>query len=85
MEIFMNERIQKYKAEYEKNKQRIHLLQEKNKRLLAKIAQLENEEIIGLVRDSQIGIEGLAELLAKSKKQPTINYDLEEKPNEIQE
>ena len=80
----MNERIQKYKADYEKNEKKISALQEKSKKLLAKITQLENEEIIGLVRDSKLDIDGLSRLLTKSKKQ-SVNYnDLEEKDNEIQ-
>ena len=78
----MNERIQKYKADYEKNEKKISALQEKSKKLLAKITQLENEEIIGLVRDSKLDIDGLSRLLTKSKKQ-SVNYnDLEEKDNE---
>lgn len=80
----MNEKIQKYKADYEKNEKKISALQEKSKKLLAKITQLENEEIIGLVRDSKLDIDGLSRLLTKSKKQ-SVNYnDLEEKDNEIQ-
>ena len=80
----MNEKIQKYKADYEKNEKKISALQEKSKKLLAKITQLENEEIIGLVRDSKLDIDGLSRLLGKSKKQ-SVNYnDLEEKDNEIQ-
>ena len=80
----MNEKIQKYKADYEKNEKKISALQEKSKKLLAKITQLENEEIIGLVRDSKLDIEGLSRLLSKSKKEPTIYKDSEEKDNEIQ-
>lgn len=80
----MNEKIQKYKADYEKNEKKISALQEKSKKLLAKITQLENEEIIGLVRDSKLDIDGLSRLLTKSKKQ-SVNYnDLEGKDNEIQ-
>ena len=80
----MNEKIQKYKADYEKNEKKISALQEKSIKLLAKITQLENEEIIGLVRDSKLDIDGLSRLLTKSKKQ-SVNYnDLEEKDNEIQ-
>ena len=81
----MNEKIQKYKADYEKNEKRISALQEKSKKLLAKITQLENEEIIGLVRESKLDIDGLSKLLTKSRKEPTIYKDLEEKDNEIQD
>ena len=81
----MNEKIQKYKADYDKNEKKISALQEKSKKLLAKITQLENEEIIGLVRDSKLDIDGLSRLLSKSKKEPTIYKDSEEKDNEIQE
>lgn len=81
----MNEKIQKYKADYEKNEKKISALQEKSKKLLAKITQLENEEIIGLVRNSKLDIDGLSRLLGKSKKEPTIYNDLEEKDNEIQD
>lgn len=80
----MNEKIQKYKADYEKNEKKISALQEKSKKLLAKITQLENEEIIGLVRDSKLDIDGLSRLLNKGKKEPTIYKDSEEKDNEIQ-
>lgn len=81
----MNEKIQKYKADYDKNEKKISALQEKSKKLLAKITQLENEEIIGLVRDSKLDIDGLSRLLSKSKKEPIIYKDSEEKDNEIQE
>ena len=80
----MNEKIQKYKADYDKNEKKTSALQEKSKKLLAKITQLENEEIIGLVRDSKLDIDGLSRLLGKSKKEPTLYKDSEEKDNENQ-
>lgn len=81
----MNERIQKYKAEYEKNEKKVLALQDKSKKLLAKITQLENEEIIGLVRESRLDIEGLSRLLARNEKH-FVNYnDTEEKDDEIKE
>ena len=73
----MNEKIKKYKADYENNEKRISVLQEKSKKLLAKIRQLENEEIIGLVRESNLDIEALSRLLKKNSKEPTIFKDKE--------
>ena len=80
----MNERIQKCKEDYAKNEHRIAVLQDKNKKLLAKITQLENEEIIGLVRESNLNIAELSKLLGKGK-DPISKIDMEENDDEIQE
>lgn len=50
----MNPKIEKMKAELQRNTVKINTLSERNMYLKAKITELENLEIIGLVRERQI-------------------------------
>ena len=50
----MNPKIEKMKAEAERNSEKINALTERNVLLKAKITELENLDIIGLVRERQI-------------------------------
>ena len=50
----MNPKIEKMKAEVERNSEKINALTERNVFLKAKITELENLDIIGLVRERQI-------------------------------
>lgn len=66
----MNPKIEKSKAEYRKNADKIFSLQERNRKLAEQIKKLENLDIIGLVREVGMTPEELAELLAgKSARQ----------------
>lgn len=79
----MNARIKKLKEEYERNAEKIVSLQAKNKKLAKKIKELENIEILGIVKASGLSIDELMSLLGKTDEAPTTKNDLEEKDDEI--
>ncbi len=60
----MNPRIPKIRAEIAKNSARIAAWQEKNRVLSEQLEELENLDIIGMVREVGMTPEQLAELLA---------------------
>ena len=62
----LNPKIQKYRDELAKNKARIAHLKEKNKELESQIQEMENIDIIGLVRTQGLTLEQFAELLHKA-------------------
>lgn len=66
----MNPKLEKYKAEREKNAKRIAALQDRNKVLDEKITQLENSDIIGMVREINLTPDQLAQVLATLKTNP---------------
>lgn len=80
----MNPRIEKMREEYAKNENKIASLQARNKTLKAKITDLENNDIIGLIRSSGISLDELAELLTKPDNTKTFKQDLEEDDNETE-
>ena len=61
----MNPKIQKFRDERSKNKQKIASLKERNHDLDGIITKLENTEIIGMVRERKITPEELAAMLAE--------------------
>lgn len=63
----MNPKIDKLKAEKEKNLRRIDALNARNEEIDAKIVELENTDIVGIVRENGITPEALAELLKTLK------------------
>ena len=63
----MNPKIDKLKAEKEKNLRRIEALNARNEEIDAKIVELENIDIVGIVRENGITSEALAELLKTLK------------------
>lgn len=63
----MNPKIEKLKAEKEKNLRRIDALNARNEEIDAKIVELENTDIVGMVRENNITPEALAELLKSLK------------------
>lgn len=79
----MNARIVRLKEEYERNAEKIVSLQAKNKKLTEKIKELENIEILGIVKASGLSIDELMSLLGKTDEAPTTKNDLEEKDDEI--
>ena len=63
----MNPKIEKLKAEKEKNLRRIDALNARDEEIDAKITELENTDIVGIVRENGITPEALAELLKTLK------------------
>ena len=59
----MNPKITKLRAEFDKNKSKIAELQAKNRELDKQIHELENTDIIGMVRERGLTMEQLMELL----------------------
>ncbi len=59
----MNPKIEKLKQERSKNTEKISALQERNRKLSEQITKLENNDIVGLVREIGMTPEQLAELL----------------------
>lgn len=66
----MNPKIAKYKAERQKNAEKINALQARNKKLDELITKLENTDIIGMVRESGITLDALCELLGAPQTEP---------------
>ena len=79
----MSARLEKLKKDYEKNTEKIVSLQAKNKKLAEKIKELENIEILGIVKASGLSIDELMSLLGNTDEAPTPKNDLEEKDDEI--
>ena len=63
----MNPKINKLRAEVEKNNAKIATLQAKNKAREKQIRELENTDIIGMVREQGMTIEEFAELFQTMK------------------
>lgn len=66
----MNPKIKKLKAEKEKNLRRIADMTARNTEIDAQVTELENLDIIGMVRDNKITPEMLAEILRRAKTMP---------------
>jgi len=63
----MNPKLKKINTEYDKNADKIRELQARQKELQAQRTELENLDIIGLVRELGISPDELATLIRKSK------------------
>ena len=66
----MNPKIQKLKAEREKNTEKIAALQQRNKEIDSTVLELENLDIIGMVRSCGLTPEALAQLMQTVKNNP---------------
>ena len=66
----MNPKIKKLKAEKEKNLRRIADMTARNTEIDAQVTELENLDIIGMVRDNKITPEMLVEILRRAKTMP---------------
>lgn len=66
----MNPKIEKLRAEREKNCTKISALQSRNREIDEAVRSLENADIIGLVREQGLTPEQLAGLLASLKQAP---------------
>ena len=78
--ITINPKLQKLRAELEKNEKKIETLQSRNKDLRQQITALENTTIIGIVRDGGWTVDEVAQLLHQMKAQtdPKPNPETEE-------
>jgi len=63
----MNPKVKNLLAEKEKNRQKIANLQAKNQEIDAMIKEIENTDIIGLVRENSMTPDMLAELIKSWK------------------
>jgi septal ring factor EnvC (AmiA/AmiB activator) len=70
----LNPKIEKLRKEHSKNKAKISNLQARNREMEKQIRELENTEIIGLVRARGMSPEDLAELM-RGLKEPTVTSD----------
>lgn len=71
--VTINPKLQKLRAELEKNEKKIESLQSRNKDLRQQITALENTTIIGMVRDGGWTIDEVAQLLQQLKAQNDPN------------
>jgi len=67
---FMNPKLQKLRAELEKNTEKIEKLQSRNTELKKQIQELENIDIIYMVHECGLTPEALSGLLAKVQAAP---------------
>ena len=74
----MNPKLSKLKAEKEKNLRRIDALNARDEEIDAKITELENTDIVGIVRENGITLEALAELLKTLKNDILPKEDVHE-------
>lgn len=77
----MNSKIQSLQSEREGNLAKIAKLQNRNKEIDARIIELENTSIIGMVREYNLTPDMLAELL-NGMKSGKLPLSVKEEPNE---
>ena len=66
----MNPKIMKLRGELEKNKSKISDLQGRNRELEKQIRELEDTDIIGMVRENGMTMEQFAELFSRMQAAP---------------
>ena len=81
----MNPKVVKLKEEREKNCEKIAALQARNKKIDVMITEIENTDIIGMVRDFELSPEQLMELLRAMKKNPMPDVNNERLEDETLE
>ena len=69
----MNPKIKKLKAEKERNVSRIAEMTARNEEIDKQVTELENFDIIGIVRENSITPEELFELIRSLKKEENVN------------
>lgn len=69
----MNPKIKKLKAERERNALRITEMTARNEEIDKQVTELENFDIIGIVRENSITPEELFELIRSFKKEENVN------------
>ena len=81
----MNPRVEKLREEREKNVAKIERLTARNKVIDETVKNLENTDIVGIVREQGLTPDMLAELLASLKASPLPqNTVKKEEPHEIE-
>ena len=79
----MNPKVEKLREEREKNREKIEKLTARNRVIYETVRNLENTDIIGLVREQGLSPDMLAELLASMKASPlSANTAKKEEPHE---
>ncbi len=73
----MNPKIKKLKAEKAKNLRRIADMTARNTEIDAQVTELENLDIIGMVRDNEITPEMLVEIIRRAKTMPLPVMEVE--------
>lgn len=68
----MNQKIEKLKTERAKNVEKIAGFQTRNKEIDGLIVELENTDIIGLVREAGLSPDMLVELIQAMKQKPAV-------------
>ncbi len=63
----MNPKISKLRAELEKNTAKIDSLQKRNREIKEQVLEMENTDIIGMVRESGMSIEEFAVLFQQMR------------------
>ena len=69
----MNPKINKLKAEKEKNLRKISEMTARNEEIDKQVTELENLDIIGIVRENEVTPEQLAELIQSLRKEGNVN------------
>ena len=69
----MNPKIKKLKVEKERNVSRIAEMTARNEEIDKQVTELENFDIIGIVRENSITPEELFELIRSFKKEENVN------------
>ena len=70
----MNPKIMKLRGELEKNKSKISDLQGRNRELEKQIRELEDTDIIGMVRENGMTMEQFAELFSRMQAAPAYGH-----------
>ncbi len=78
----MNKKIQKLRAERVKNDEKVAELLARNKEIDDEITELENTDIIGIVRESGLTPDELVELIQRMKSDPASALMKEGEQNE---
>ena len=69
----MNPKINKLKAEKDKNLRKIAEMTSRNDEIDKQVMELENLDIIGIVRENEVTPEQLAELIQSLRKEGNVN------------
>lgn len=77
----MNPKITKLRTEFEKNKRKISELQGRNRELEKQIRELEDTDIIGMVRENGMTMEQFAELFRRMQGAPAPITSEQEEPS----
>ena len=81
----MNPKVVKLKDEREKNNEKIASLQARNKKIDVMITEIENTDIVGMVRDFELSPDQLMVLLRAMKKDPMPDVNNERLEDETLE